>query len=327
MTASSVLSQLLQQDAANLTLVKNVFAAAQDQGQYINAPAGFEAQFLGGQILFQQDVSAFLTSLPTSLSATNDQDSLLIGYLQTMLQLETDMSNTLNQIETYDNLEQPIQLTGLNVVVLSDDALILGTAALAAGRYGYFAYEAYTPNLVTVNTPGPYSVNVPSSAKYVDIVLIGGGGGGGGYDTAGAGTGGNGGNTTATPTGGSLVTAAGGMGGASSTSTTAGAGTPPGNQTFDGSTYDGGNGGAAGYNSAGANGSAPGAGGGGGASYGSYGGAGGLAGTWATDTIAVTSGMTTITGTVGAGGTAGAAENTATGGAGGHGEAFFNFYS
>jgi hypothetical protein len=326
MTASSVLSQLLQQDAANLTLVKNVFAAAQDQGQYINAPAGFEAQFLGGQILFQQDVSAFLTSLPTSLSATNDQDSLLIGYLQTMLQLETDLSNTLNQIETYDNLEQPIQLTGLNVVVLSDDALILGTAALAAGRYGYFAYEEYTPNLVTKNTPGAYSVTVPSGAKYVDIVLIGGGGGGGGYNNAGTGSGGNGGATTATPAGGSTLAAAGGTGGANNT-IAATAGASPGNETFDGVTYDGGNGGAVGYNSAGANGSAPGAGGGGGGAYGSYGGAGGTAGAWAAETLAVTSGMTTITGTVGAGGAGGSTAVSEPGGTGANGEAFFNFYS
>jgi hypothetical protein len=326
MTASSVLSQLLQQDAANLTLVKNVFAAAQDQGQYINAPAGFEAQFLGGQILFQQDVSAFLTSLPTSLSATNDQDSLLIGYLQTMLQLETDLSNTLNQIETYDNLEQPIQLTGLNVVVLSDDALILGTAALAAGRYGYFAYEEYTPSLVTKNTPGAYSVTVPSGAKYVDIVLIGGGGGGGGYNNAGTGSGGNGGSTTATPAGGSTLAAVGGTGGANNT-IAATAGASPGNETFDGVTYDGGNGGAVGYNSAGANGSAPGAGGGGGGAYGSYGGAGGTAGAWATETLAVTSAMTTITGTVGAGGTGGSTAVSEPGGTGANGEAFFTFYS
>ena len=46
-TASSLLAQLLQQDAANLTLVKNVFSNAQGQEQYANLPAGFEAQFLG----------------------------------------------------------------------------------------------------------------------------------------------------------------------------------------------------------------------------------------------------------------------------------------
>jgi hypothetical protein len=277
--------------------------------------------------LFQQDISAFLTSLPTSLTAINDSNQTLIGLLQTLLQLESNLSNTLNQIETYDNLEQPIQLTGLNVVVLLDDAGILTTASLVAGSYAYFAYSALTTNLITVNTPGAYSVNVPSGAKFVDIILIGGGGGGGGYDTASAGTGGNGGNTTATPAGGSTLTAAGGLGGAGSTSAANSAGLSPGNLTFDGPTYDGGNGGAAGYNSNGGNGTAPGAGGGGGGGYGNYGGVGGTAGAWATETIAVTSGMTTITGTVGAGGTAGATSFTETGGTGAHGEAFFLYYS
>lgn len=326
MTASSVLAQLLQQDAANLTLVKNVFSNAQGQGQYANLPAGFEAQFLGGQILFQQDVSAFLTSLPTSLSATNDANTTLISELEALLQLESNLSSTLSQIETYQDLEQPIQLTGLNVVVLVDDAAILTEAALVAGSYAYFALEEYTPNLVTVTTPGAYSVNVPSGAKYVDLVLIGGGGGGGGYNNAGTGSGGNGGNTTATPAGGSTLTAAGGSGGANNT-IAATAGASPGNETFDGRTYDGGNGGAVGYNSAGANGSAPGAGGGGGGAYGSYGGAGGTAGAWATETLAVTSGMTTITGTVGAGGAGGSSVSTEIGGAGANGEAFFVFYS
>jgi hypothetical protein len=41
------------------------------------------------------------------------------------------------------------------------------------------------PQLVTVNTPGSYSVPIPSGATSVDIVLIGGGGGGGGYNTSG----------------------------------------------------------------------------------------------------------------------------------------------
>jgi hypothetical protein len=325
-TASSLLAQLLQQDAANLTLVKNVFANAQGQGQYANLPAGFEAQFLGGQILFQQDISAFLSSLPTSLSATNDANTTLISELQALLQIEENLSNTLNQIETLQDLEQPIQLTGLNVVVLLDDAAILTEAALVAAAYAYFAYEQYTPNRVTKTTPGAYSVTVPSGAKYVDIVLIGGGGGGGGYNNAGTGSGGNGGATTATPAGGSTLAAAGGTGGANNT-VVATAGASPGNETFDGVTYDGGNGGAVGYNSAGANGSAPGAGGGGGGAYGSYGGAGGTAGAWATETLAVTSGMTTITGTVGAGGAGGSTAVSEPGGTGANGEAFFTFYS
>ena len=126
------------------------------------------------------------------MSATNDANTTLISELQALLQLEENLSNTLNQIETFQDLEQPIQLTGLNVVVLLDDAAILTEAALVAAAYAYFAYEAYTPNLVTKTTPGAYSVTVPSGAKYVDIVLIGGGGGGGGYNNAGTGSGGNG---------------------------------------------------------------------------------------------------------------------------------------
>jgi hypothetical protein len=328
MTASSVLAQVQQQSAANLTLVNAVFADAQTQGgTKANLPAGFEAQFLGGQILFQQDINTFLNSLPSSLSGTNDGNQGLISALNSLLQLEVNLNNTLSQIQTYDDLEQPIQLTGLNIVVVVDDAAILTEVSAIGFTYAGFAYSALTGNLVTVNTPGAYTVNVPSGAKYVDLVLLGGGGGGGGYDTAGAGTGGTGGNTTATPTGGSLLTALGGTGGASSTGSVATVGGSPGNETFDGHTYNGGAGGAAGYNGAGGNGIAPGGGGGGGASYGSYGGQGGMAGDWAVQTIAISAGTTQITGTVGAGGTAGAAANTATGGIGAHGEAFFTFYS
>jgi hypothetical protein len=328
MTASSVLAQVQQQSASNLSLLNSVFADAQSQGgTKANLPAGFEAQFLGGQILFQQDINTFLNSLPSSLSATNDANQGLINTLNSLLQLEQDLNATLSQIETYDDLEQPIQLTGLNVVVVLDDALILTEVSAVGFTYAGFAYSALTGNLVTVSTPGTYTVNVPSGAKYVDLVLLGGGGGGGGYDTPGVGTGGNGGNTTATPTGGSTLTAIGGTGGASSTGSVATAGGSPGNETFDGNTYDGGVGGAVGYNSVGGNGSAPGAGGGGGGSYGSYGGQGGLAGEWAVQTIAIASGTTQITGTVGAGGTAGASDDGATGGTGAHGEAFFNFYS
>jgi hypothetical protein len=58
---------------------------------------------------------------------------------------------------------------------------------------------------------------------------------------------------------------------------------------------------------------------------GSYGGAGGTAGQWAAETLAITSGMTTITGSVGAGGTAGASVSTEKGGTGGTGRAFFYF--
>jgi hypothetical protein len=328
-TASSVLAQVQQQATTNLTLLNTVFQDAKSQGQYANLPAGFEAQFLGGQILFQQDINAFLNSLPSSLSPTNDSNQALIAVLQNLLLIEQDLNNTLSQIDTYDNLEQPIQLTVLNVVVLLDDAVILTEASLVGFTYAAFALEALTGELVTVTATGAYSVPIPSGATFVDIVLSAGAGGGGGYNTAGSGTGGTGGDTTATPTGGSTLTAAGGTGGASSTSSANSAGGSPGNESFDGQTYDGGTGGAAGNNSAGGNGTAPGGGGGGGGAFGSYGGQGGSAGAWAAETIAITSGMTEITGTVGAGGTAGAASAgvNAPGGTGGHGSAFFFFYS
>jgi hypothetical protein len=327
MTASSVLAQLQTQDDANLALVKSVFADAQSQGPNANLPAGFEAQFLGGQQLFQQDINTFIHSLPSSLSPTNDGNTGLINALTSLLQLEVDLSNTLNQIKTYQDLEQPIQLTALNVVVVFDDALILTEVSAIGFTYSGFAYSALTGQLVTESTPGAYTVNVPSGAKFVDMVLIGGGGGGGGYDTTGSG--GNGGNTTATPAGGSTLTAAGGAGGASTegSAATAGGSPSPHIMYFDGQNYTGGNGNGYGNNAAGGNGTAPGGGGGGGGSYGSYGGAGGGAGSWATETLAVTTGMTTITGTVGAGGTAGPAVNSAIGGTGAHGEAFFYFYS
>lgn len=325
-TVSSVLAQVQTQDAANLTLVNTVFTDAKSQPDS-NVPAGFEAQLLGGQILFQQDISAFLTSLPATVSDANESNAVLIATLQNLLLIEQDLNNTLSQIDTNDNYEQSIALTALNVVVVADDALILTDVAVAAVFYAAFALEALTGDLVTVSTPGAYSVTVPSGATYADLVVIGGGGGGGGYDTAGAGTGGAGAATTATPTGGSTLTAAGGTGGASSETANATAGGSPGNESFDGQTYDGGAGGAVGYNGPGGNGAAPGAGGGGGGAFGSYGGAGGTAGAWAAETIAITEGITAITGTVGAGGTAGAAINSAHGGTGGPGKAFFYFYS
>jgi len=323
-TVSSVLAQVQQQATTNLTLLNTVFQNT--KGGPLPVPTGNEGQFLGGQILFQQNVSAFLNSLPSSLSATNDSNMALINTLQNLLLVEQDLNNTLSQIETNDNYEQPIALTGLNVVVVLDDALILTDVAAAAITYAFFAYEALSKELVTVSAPGAYTVPVPSGAKFVDIVLSGAGGGGGGYATAG--TGGTGGDTTATPTGGSTLTAAGGLGGASSETATASAGGSPGDESFDGYTYGGGNGGAAGSNSVGGNGTAPGGGGGGGGAFGSYGGTGGKAGAWAAQTIAITSGTTEITGSVGAGGTGGTSTDVfATGGSGGNGEAFFRFYS
>ena len=326
-TASSVLVQVQQQATANLNSVNTVFQDARSEPGS-NFPAGLEAQVLGGQILFQQDINAVLNSLPASLSATNDSNAGLISTLQNLLLNQQNLSTILTQIDTYDHLEQPISLTGLNVAVILADTAILTDVSLAAFTYAAFAYEALSKQLVTVSAPGAYTVNVPSGAKYVDLVLVGGGAGGGGYDTAGSGTGGPGGATTATPAGGSTLTAAGGLGGASSETATASAGGSAGSETFDGYTYGGGNGGAAGSNSVGGNGTAPGGGGGGGGAFGSYGGVGGGAGVWAAETIAIPSGMTTITGSVGAGGTGGTSTDAfALGGTGGNGEAFFRFYS
>jgi hypothetical protein len=325
-TVSSVLAQVQAEATTNLDTITSVYAACLAEPAQ-NLPAGFEGQVLGGHFLFQQNVSAYLNSLPSSLSPTDDASPGLIATLQDLLAIQQNLNNILNEIQTNDTYQQPISLTVLNILLLLADAEILYDVAVAAVVYAYFALEALTGHLVSVGATGSYSVTIPSGTTYVDIVLLGAGGGGGGYDAAGSGTGGNGGNTTATPAGGSTLTASGGAGGASSTGAANSAGGSPGTETFDSQTYIGGTGGATGSNGPGGGGGAPGAGGGGGGSFGSYGGVGGGAGQWMAETIAVTSGMTTITGTVGAGGTGGASSDGATGGAGAHGEAFFYFYS
>jgi len=328
-TVSSVLAQVQAQAATNLTLVQSVFqdATTQASGTYGNVTAGLEAQVLGGQILVQQDINAFLNSLPSTLSAENDSNSLLIATMQNLLLILQNQNNTLNQIKTYQDLVQPIDLTVANVSLILEDANIVLDVAFAAITYAYFVYELLVGELVSVTTVGNYTVAIPTGATWVDIVLIAGGPGGGGYNTPGAGTGAAGGATTATPNGGATVTAVSAPGGASATGTTASAGGSPGNLSYDGGSYSGGFGGGAGYNGAGGTGTAPGGSGGGGASFGSYGGAGGSANTWTKTTIQITSGMTEFTGTVGAGGAGGAAENTAVGGHGATGAAYFRFYS
>jgi hypothetical protein len=288
---------------------------------------GFEGQVLGGHFLFQQNISAYLNSLPSSLSPTNDASPGLIQTMEDLLVAQQSLNNILNEIQTNDTYQQPVSLTILNILLLLADAEILFDVAVAALAYAAFALEALIGHLVSVGASGSYTVPIPSGTKFVDIVLLGAGGAGGGYDAAGSGTGGTGGSTTATPAGGSTLTAAGGVGGASSTGTGNSAGGSPGTTVFDNQTYIGGHGGAAGSNGPGGGGGAPGAAGGGGGSFGSYGGVGGTAGAWTTTTIPVTSGMTTITGTVGAGGTGGASSDGATGGNGANGEAFFYFYS
>lgn len=324
-TVSSVLAQVQAEATTNLDTINTVYQAClAEPGQ--NLPAGYEGQVLGGHFLFQQNISAYLNSLPSSLSPTNDASPGLIQTMEDLLATQQALNNILNEIQTNNTYQQPISLTILNILLLLADAEILYDVAVAALAYAAFVLEALIGNLVTVGGAGDYTVPIPSGATFVDIVLLGAGGGGGGYDAAGSGTGGNGGDTTATPEGGSELIAAGGAGGASTTGTANTAGGSPGSITFDNQPYSGGSGGAAGSNGPGGGGGAPGAGGGGGGCYGSYGGAGGKAGAWTTATIAITSGMTTITGSVGAGGTAGAAENTATGGVGANGEAFFYLY-
>jgi hypothetical protein len=324
-TVSEVLAQVQAEATTNLDTITSVYAACLAEPPQ-NLPAGFEGQVLGGHFLFQQSVSAYLNSLPSSLSPTNDASPGLIQTMEDLLLAQQNLNNILNEIQTNNTYQQPISLTILNIFLLLADAEILYDIAVAALAYAAFALEALFGNLVSVGASGPYSVPIPSGTTFVDIVLLGAGGGGGGYDAAGSGTGGNGGSTTATPTGGTELTAAGGLGGASATGSANSAGGSPGTTVFDNQTYNAGHGGAAGSNGPGGGGGAPGAGGGGGGSFGSYGGVGGTAGAWTTATIPVTSGMTTITGSVGAGGTAGASSDGATGGAGANGEAFFYFY-
>jgi len=315
-TVSSVLAQVQEEIATTSALLNTIFPDTTDD---------LEAQVLGGQIVFQQNIDAVINSFPSTVSDANESNAFLIATLQILLAFEQYLNTLFPEIGTNTDLDQTISLTGLNVLLVLIDAVILTDVAVAAASYASFALELFTGELFTVSAVGPYTVDVPTGATFVDIVMVGGAGGGGGYNTAGAGTGGSGGSTTATPAGGSTLTAAGGAGGASATGTTATAGGSPGTESFDGQTYTGGSGGTVGASSAGGNGGAPGGGGGGGAN-GSLGGAGGAAGVWATETIPITSGITTISGSIGAGGTSGAATNTFLGGTGGHGSAFFFFY-
>ncbi|WP_343577242.1 hypothetical protein [Mycobacterium sp.] len=326
-TVSSVLVQVQQQVSANTTLLNTVLQNAKLPPAGL--PASFESQVIGGQIVFHQSIETTINSFLAEVSTENETNPLLIATLQNLLANLQAVNTTITDIDTSDNLEQPISLTGLNVLLLFNDALVLTNTSSAAVQYALFARDALSTQLVTVSAAGAYTVPIPAGAKYVDIVLSSAAGGGGGYDTPGAGTGGDGGDTTATPTGGATLTAKGGKGGASTTSATNSAGASPGNESFDGETYTGGTGGAPGNNSPGGNGTAPGGGGGGGGAFGSFGGAGGAAGEWVAGTIPITSGMTEITGSVGTGGTPGAASAgvNAQGGTGGNGIAFFNFYS
>jgi hypothetical protein len=137
-TVSCVLLQVQQQAAANETLATTVFQSAKAQPGG-NFPATYEAQLLGGQIFFQQDIDTVINSFPSSVSDENESNVILIATLQNLLRLEQDLSNTLSQIDTNNNLEQPIALTGLNVAVVLDDARILTDLSIAATAYAAFA--------------------------------------------------------------------------------------------------------------------------------------------------------------------------------------------
>lgn len=292
-----------------------------------NLPSGNELQVLGGYILFQQQINAYLNSLPTTVGAANESNAGVIALLQNLITVENNLVTLLDEIETNMTYEQASALTGLNVQLVYYAGTILGDADLVAVTFALWALEGLTGTPASVTTAGPYTVPIPAGTKYMDIVLIGGAGAGGGYNVAGSGTGGDGEATTATPTGGSTLTANGGTGGASSQTALASAGASAGTEFFDGRTYTGGTGGALGYSSVGGNGTAPGGAGGGGASSLIIGGQGGTAGEWAEQTLAVTADMTEITGTVGAGGTGGASSSTELGGNGAPGAAYFYFYS
>jgi len=164
---------------------------------------------------------------------------------------------------------------------------------------------AGSSQLVSITTAGTYTVQIPSDATSVDMVLRGAGAGGGGYDDeSGVAGGTDGGETTASVNGGGVSAyATGGTGGGEGEEGTAGYGGDSPSVIFNGQSYTGGIGGAAGDNSAGGNGAAPGGGGGGGAggTGGTLGGGGGGGGGVERYTQTISSGMTEIAVTVGAG--------------------------
>jgi hypothetical protein len=328
-TASEVLALVQQQSAAALTALNTAFSQGNELPAF-NTTAGIEAQFLGGQILFQQNLDTFLNSLPSTLTPVEDANQGLIASLQNLLLILTNLTTIFPQIYTSCLYAQPISLVNYNFIVFLGDSGIMLDIANIATTYGGFAYDLLVgANPVIIETPGSYSEPIPTGATWVDIILLGAGGGGGGYNTQPV-PGGNGGNTTATPTGGSTYTAGGGYGGigGSTVAATPGSSTNPLALIYNGyDAYTGGIGGSAGYAGPGGGSIGPGGGGGGGGDGTTHGGSGGKAGAWATFTIPITAGMTAITGTIGAVGQGGAATNTAHGGNGGPGMAVFRFYS
>lgn len=329
-TASEVLAQVQQQSAAALAALNTAFTQANELPAF-NTTAGIEAQFLGGQILFQQNLDTFLNSLPSTLTPVEDSNAGLIASLQNLLLILTNLTTIYPQIYTNCLYAQPISLVLYNFIVFLADSGIMLDIFTVATTYGGFAYELLVGGSpVIFETPGNYSVAIPTGATWVDIILLGAGAGGGGYNTSPV-PGGNGGNTTATPTGGSTYTAGGGYGGigGDTVAATPGSSTNPLILSYNGwlDAYTGGIGGNAGYAGPGGGSIGPGGGGGGGGDATTHGGSGGGAGAWQTFTIPITAGITEITGTIGAPGQGGAATNTAHGGNGGPGMAVFRFYS
>jgi hypothetical protein len=78
MTVSSVLAQVQAGATTNLNTANSIFAAIKADSPG-NVPGGLEGQVVGGQILFQQYLNAYLASFPSSLSPTNDGNTILQG--------------------------------------------------------------------------------------------------------------------------------------------------------------------------------------------------------------------------------------------------------
>jgi hypothetical protein len=214
-TASEVLAQVQEQSAAALAALNTAFTDVNDPTKIaaFNTTAGIEAQFLGGQILFQQNLDTFLNSLPSTLTPVEDGNASLIASLQNLLYILTNLTTIFPQIYTNCFYAQPISLVNYNFIVFLGDSGIMLDIFNIALTYGGFAYELLVGGSpVIFETPGSYSVAIPTGATWVDIILLGAGAGGGGYNTQPV-PGGNGGSTTATPTGGSTYTASGGIGG------------------------------------------------------------------------------------------------------------------
>jgi hypothetical protein len=199
-TASEVLAQVQQQSSAALTALNTAFTQANELPAF-NTTAGIEAQFLGGQILFQQNLNTFLNSLPSTLTPVEDANQSLIASLQNLLLILTNLTTIFPDIYTNCLYAQPISLVNYNFIVFLGDSGIMLDIFNIATTYGAFAYDLLVgANPVIIETPGSYSQAIPTGATWVDIILLGAGAGGGGYNTQPV-PGGNGGNTTATPTG------------------------------------------------------------------------------------------------------------------------------